>query len=361
MDIFAKERTRSACFTSLCVTGLLLLHRPLLHQTLLHIPGAPPTCRFPKPAASIFTPLTRHPQLYSGDTSNTENLTARLVIYATDFATTQTPPFFAILPIVAMLSMPFDLLHKPPVGRKKSPVPPSAISSSKASNALGLLTLLLVALLIFYLVVFHTLANLPLHNPLLFGVHARFWMQPNVIMFALAGVGLNKLVGMVEKQVGISAKFGVYGIQVLLCCVLLHRLSITFPAMNQSDNVFFKGYATSILESLPQNSLLLINYDQQWTSIRYAQERSERVHQQSLDGPTALRSVHTCVWLTLFRSQVFPGVRGGAAGRDEYQSEYDELLVVGYQARQLPAHGLSREELCHADVRGEEGWRVHVL
>ena len=41
----------------------------------------------------------------------------------------------------------------------------------------------------FYFLVFHNLANLPMGDKLLFGVHQRFWMQPNVVTFALCGVG----------------------------------------------------------------------------------------------------------------------------------------------------------------------------
>lgn len=43
----------------------------------------------------------------------------------------------------------------------------------------------------FYLVVFHWLSNMPLDNPLLFGIHARFWMQPNIIVFVFCGLGLH--------------------------------------------------------------------------------------------------------------------------------------------------------------------------
>lgn len=48
---------------------------------------------------------------------------------------------------------------------------------------------LLVALAV-YLFVFHWLSNMPLDDPLLFGVHARFWMQPNILVFVFCGVGI---------------------------------------------------------------------------------------------------------------------------------------------------------------------------
>jgi len=45
-----------------------------------------------------------------------------------------------------------------------------------------------------------------------------------------------------------------------------------YSMSDQSTNDYFHKYAMSILEPLPANSLLLINYDQSWTSIRYMQE-----------------------------------------------------------------------------------------
>lgn len=41
-----------------------------------------------------------------------------------------------------------------------------------------------------YLIVFNWLSNMPLDDPLLFGVHARFWMQPNIVVFVFCGVGI---------------------------------------------------------------------------------------------------------------------------------------------------------------------------
>lgn len=51
-------------------------------------------------------------------------------------------------------------------------------------------TALFVALAV-YLIVFNWLSNMPLDDPLLFGVHARFWMQPNIVVFVFCGVGIS--------------------------------------------------------------------------------------------------------------------------------------------------------------------------
>ena len=49
---------------------------------------------------------------------------------------------------------------------------------------------LLLFMYIFYMVVFHILSNLPIEQALFFGVHIRFWMQPNAITAIFVGVGM---------------------------------------------------------------------------------------------------------------------------------------------------------------------------
>ena len=126
----------------------------------------------------------------------------------------------------------------------------------------------------FYLVVFHSLSNLPLYNRLLFGVHQRFWLQPSLIVFLFAGVGMNSLLSLLSHY---STPFRKYGVQSLLtilaaCSIfglLLLRLRAVYSVSNQRNNTYFSDYATAIMSPLPQNAILLINYDQLWTSMRY--------------------------------------------------------------------------------------------
>src|SRR5262249_49183842 len=47
-----------------------------------------------------------------------------------------------------------------------------------------------VMALLFYLLGFHALANLPLENPFYREVHARFWQQADVIVFTWVGIGV---------------------------------------------------------------------------------------------------------------------------------------------------------------------------
>ena len=60
----------------------------------------------------------------------------------------------------------------------------------------------LITALFVYLTVFHWLSNMPLDDPLLFGVHARFWMQPNIVVFVFCGVGLYWVFDLVRSVIG---------------------------------------------------------------------------------------------------------------------------------------------------------------
>lgn len=65
---------------------------------------------------------------------------------------------------------------------------PNAASSSSTSSQRAVAVLALAW--IGYLVIWHGLfSNLPLNAPMPFAVHSRFWMQPNIILCVVAGVG----------------------------------------------------------------------------------------------------------------------------------------------------------------------------
>lgn len=94
----------------------------------------------------------------------------------------------------------------------------------------------------------------------------RFWMHPNVLVFILIGIGMHKSIANVKSSSTLLA---------LSCMILLLPFATyrqNYSVSDQSKNNYFNKYALSILETLPSNSLLLLNYDQQWTSVRYLQE-----------------------------------------------------------------------------------------
>lgn len=154
-----------------------------------------------------------------------------------------------------------------------------------------------VALLItqlFYFGVFHSLANLPMKDKLLFGVHQRFWMQPNVLLFMWAGIGFHQTTRALYMVLEITfnplprkdqlsndsvAKKYMFRKALLVFAVVCASLVVAvylvtkqytkwYAVSDQSQAFHFRNYAKAVLEPLPKKSILLINYDQQWTSVR---------------------------------------------------------------------------------------------
>ena len=124
----------------------------------------------------------------------------------------------------------------------------------------------ILASLIFYLLVFHSLSNLPLSNPLLFGIHQRFWIHPGTLCFILVGVGFDAAARSFSPRT--AARF----MPIIMVAIPLMTYKSNFFDADQRRNQVFRGYASSILETLPPNSVLIINYDMTFTSVRYMQE-----------------------------------------------------------------------------------------
>jgi len=115
---------------------------------------------------------------------------------------------------------------------------------------------------LFYVIIFHYLSNMPLSQRLLFGVQARFWMQPNILVFIFSGVGLGKC--MVNRKRILCF---------ITCSVMVcSQIMLNFNISDQSANDYLELYARAIVAPIPPNSMLLIAYDQQWTSLRYLQQ-----------------------------------------------------------------------------------------
>lgn len=164
-------------------------------------------------------------------------------------------------------------------GKKKTAVAVESVSSGskigdeKLSSVIDLtegryIPVVLIATLSFYFLVFHSLSNLPLDNPLLYGVHQRFWMQPNVILFLMAGLGFNTVMGKVLSSSTISPVSSVKSISglfilisVLLCTI---QVKMWYSHSDQSEAFYFRDYAKALVDPLPPSSILIINYDMQW-------------------------------------------------------------------------------------------------
>ena len=204
-------------------------------------------------------------QLYSGGGSNaTETMIERTLSWVTDLSMYQfcNPALLLFLGMGAIgACLPRERYYRRTIQshKRKKQRTSSRIATGRV----------IVAALLFYLMSFHSLSNLPLSNPLLFGIHQRFWMHPNLLCFIFVGVGFDAA----ARPFSSKTASGLMSMMMLALPWVTYKNN--FDMSDQSQNRIFHGYASSILATLPPRSLLLVNYDQSWTSIRYMQECEE--------------------------------------------------------------------------------------
>jgi hypothetical protein len=125
------------------------------------------------------------------------------------------------------------------------------------------LRVLLVALA-GYLLVFQSLSNMPLDDPLFREVHSRFAQQANLIVCVLAGTGFWWLfrlrLGWSQTSVALAA--------VGLVCV---QAGSGYSAANQRDNRVIPDLARLTLDEMPPDALVVSRGDLFWNSLRYVQ------------------------------------------------------------------------------------------
>lgn len=149
-------------------------------------------------------------------------------------------------------------------GVRARPHTSSTLRSSGDENTARSWAVLLLGSYVFYLLVFFSLANLPLDDPLRAAVLARFWQQADVILFLFVGLGLAAVGGYLPANC--RAVIGIAAVALPLA-----RLQLSFHAQNQSSNETVARYGRALLEPLPRNALLLTKGDVVTNVTRYLQ------------------------------------------------------------------------------------------
>jgi hypothetical protein len=149
----------------------------------------------------------------------------------------------------------------------------------------------------------------------------RFWQQPNVVVFLWFGIGLDQILVIATKVLvtccGNSESCG-GRIAQMLVLVLLYALCLSLVGLqiatwyelcDQSQAFYIRDYARALLDPLPKDAVLIVNFDLQWTSLRYLQ----RCEHRRTDVTILNLSMMTFAWFATkhkhYPSLSFPGTR----------------------------------------------------
>ncbi|KAL3663079.1 hypothetical protein V7S43_012019 [Phytophthora oleae] len=125
--------------------------------------------------------------------------------------------------------------------------------------------------LVCYLLVFHSLANLPLDSPMPRAVSSRFNMQPNTILGIWLGLGLAVSTREISRLVAADVnwtKVVRFSVCVALVAAQYHRNQPVGDAFPEDT---IRRHGDSILDAIPRDGILISYTDINWNSIRYLQ------------------------------------------------------------------------------------------
>ncbi len=142
-------------------------------------------------------------------------------------------------------------------------------SMSDASEQLALYSLrrcglFYVTSYLFYTIIWHfMLSNLPLSNPVAYGVHSRFWQQPLLLLCVVAGAGLFYIVN--------KFKISFY-LQSIFTMVMISIMLMNFDEFDRSHvGNTLHLFAQNSLDTISHGGILVAHTDLTWNPIRYLQ------------------------------------------------------------------------------------------
>ncbi len=152
--------------------------------------------------------------------------------------------------------------------KETTPIAPVTVLVSQKYQ----LMIVLLSVFTFYTIAWHgVLSNLPLSSPMPYGVHARFWLQPNILICIFIGYGISFLQEKLTKVTRITEGklFELSLIGIVFALIVTGR----FPSLNKSiDGNMIQLFGQNILDSLPKDAILLSHTDLDWNSVRYLRE-----------------------------------------------------------------------------------------
>ena len=110
---------------------------------------------------------------------------------------------------------------------------------------------------------FNYLSNLPIDQPLFYGVQQRFWLQPLLIVSLFMGAGFDLIVRKTKLPPIVALAIAL--------AIGLTQVGLHYEKQNESDNYFVRDFGRVILGPLPKNAILLTKGDLMINSVRFVQ------------------------------------------------------------------------------------------
>lgn len=193
---------------------------------------------------------------------------------------------------------------------------------------------------VFYVVVFHKLANLSLENRLYREVTARFWQQPNIFVFCWAGLGFAAVMARLPARARLIAP-------ALALTAVIAQGTTRYRGLDQSTNRTFFDLGHGMLDGLPKDAILLTSGDIYTNATRYLQS-AEGVRP---DVTILDRGLLSSLWIKPYLERVHPEVKLPGA----YLRPND---AAGFSLEQFFRANERRSEifLSNLDANDDRGW-----
>ena len=181
-----------------------------------------------------------------------------------------------------------------------------------------------------YLIVFHSLANLPFVDgaALYKDIVSRFWLMPNMLFIPVIALGVSHL--LVHDKIRPHAGL----IKYLLLAAPVLALVMNFHHENHRDNYTFSDFGRYLLKGLPQNALFFSLGDVNTNSVRYVQNcEGFRQDVKVLD-----RSLMSYSWFKRIATKHYPDVTlPGSAYHPTQKGAYDfkRLFSANFDRHQV--------------------------
>lgn len=162
--------------------------------------------------------------------------------------------------------------------------------------------ILAIGISLSYLVIFHTLANLPFVEgaAIYKDIVARFWLMPHTLLFFLFALGARDLFNLLDQR-----KMGsIRTWTMALFALPLLLLVLNFRNENHRDDTVFAEFGKRMLAPVPQNGVFFTIGDINTNSIRYLQTcENYRPDIRVID-----RSLMSYLWFKRIARKHFPDV-----------------------------------------------------